>query len=186
MKKENKNLKLNGKKIKLFIFSIFVLFLIIMMILLPFYIEKVIGEEILEYIAILLMPLMIIPFIYYYIANSLRKKQIKKASNNDYETIKNFLYNELRNKTPSDDYQYISGCDYFYTVDDMCEEFLNGEKRLCIGKEEIIAYSNDSETLDDIKKLKLEAFNNEIKRIIEIIYKYYDNDGVWKKYEKEK
>ncbi len=47
-KKENKNLKLNGKKIKLFIFSIFVLFLIIMMILMPFYIEKVIGKEILE------------------------------------------------------------------------------------------------------------------------------------------
>ena len=127
-----------------------------------------------------------IPFIYYHIANSLRKKQIKKANNKDYETIKNFLYNELRNKIPSDDYQYINGCDYFYTIDDICVEFLNGEKRLCISKEEIIDYSNDSEILDDIKKLKLEVFNNEIKKIIEIIYKYYDNDGVWKKYEKEK
>ena len=56
----------------------------------------------------------------------------------------------------------------------------------CISKEEIIDYSNDSETLDDIKKLKLEEFNNEIKKIIEIIYKYYDNDGVWKKHERKK
>ena len=174
MKKENKKSEIIVK-----ILAIFILILLLILLICIFFL----SEEILDYIAIFLIPLVIIPCISYYIANMLRKKQIKKANNKDYETIKNFLHNELRNKIPSDDYQYISGCDYFYTIDDICVEFLTGEKRLCISKEEIIDYSNDSETLDDIKKLKLEEFNNEIKKIIEIIYKYYDNDGVWKKYE---
>jgi len=154
--------------------------------LFPFFINNNLVE-IIEFIFGMLGLLFVLFITILLIINIIKKKKRRKrVDTNDYYEIKAFCDNILKPNIPTDDYYWAELCDYLYTIVELCESFLNGSKKLYVSKSEIVEDSNDIEINTEIKKLDFLALNDEIKKIIEIIYKYYDSDGVWKKYEKEK
>ena len=69
--------------------------------------------------------------------------------------------------------------DYLKSIEYLCFEFLSGKKTIYIEKEETTFSKANIELTKQIEYLGFDV--NEINKILEIIYKYYDDNGNWKK-----
>ena len=109
--------------------------------------------------------------------SKMNKSRIKKISQNDYNYVKKYYE---RNKTivkfNDDNYEVH---DYLRSIKYLCSEFLSGEKTIYIEKEETTLSKANIELTKQIEYLGFDV--NEINKILEIIYKYYDDNGNWKK-----
>lgn len=119
-----------------------------------------------------------IVFIISIIFNKIRKTKIGR---DDYDKVKSFYNDILKKNHPGYINGYYAAVDYFETVEAICEEFLNGHKDLGQKQSDLIYGLKDPVIINEFKNLKLEFLNKEISGILVVIYKYYDERGVWKK-----
>ena len=109
--------------------------------------------------------------------SKMNKNRLKKISQNDYNYVKKYYE---RNKTTVEftDNNYELN-DYLRSIEYLCTEFLSGEKTIYIEKKEATLSKANIELTKQIEYLGFDV--NEINKILEIIYKYYDDNGNWKK-----
>jgi hypothetical protein len=109
--------------------------------------------------------------------SKMNKSRVKKISQKDYKYVKKYYE---RNKTTVEftDNNYEVH-DYLRSIEYLCSEFLSGEKTIYIEKEETTLSKANIELTKQIEYLGFDV--NEINKILEIIYKYYDDNGNWKK-----
>lgn len=119
-----------------------------------------------------------IVFIISIIFNKIRKTKIDR---DDYDKVKTFYNDILKKNHPGYINGYYAAVDYFETVEAICEEFLNGHKDLGQKQSDLIYGLKDPIIINEFKNLKLDFLNKEISKILVVIYKYYDERGVWKK-----
>lgn len=119
-----------------------------------------------------------IVFIISTIFNKIRKAKIER---DDYDKVKTFYNDILKKNHPGYINEYYTAVDYFETVEAICEEFLNGHKDLGQKQSDLIDDLKDPIIVNELKNLKLDFLNKEISEILVVIYKYYDERGVWKK-----
>lgn len=119
-----------------------------------------------------------IVFIISTIFNKIRKAKIER---DDYDKVKTFYNDILKKNHPGYINEYYVAVDYFETVEAICEEFLNGHKDLGQKQSDLIDDLKDPIIVNELKNLKLDFLNKEISEILVVIYKYYDERGVWKK-----
>lgn len=119
-----------------------------------------------------------IVFIISTIFNKIRKAKIER---DDYDKVKTFYNDILKKNHPGYINEYYAAVDYFETVEAICEEFLNGHKDLGQKQSDLIDDLKDPIIVNELKNLKLDFLNKEISEILVVIYKYYDERGVWKK-----
>ena len=119
-----------------------------------------------------------IVFIISIIFNKIRKTKIDR---DDYDKVKAFYNDILKKNHPGYINGYYAAVDYFETVEAICEEFLNGHKDLGQKQSDLIYGLKDPIIINEFKNLKLDFLNKEISKILVVIYKYYDERGVWKK-----
>ena len=120
-----------------------------------------------------------IVFIISIIFNKIRKTKIDR---DDYDKVKTFYNDILKKNHPGYINGYYAAVDYFETVEAICEEFLNGHKDLGQKQSDLIYGLKDPIIINEFKNLKLDFLNKEISKILVVIYKYYDERGVWKKW----
>lgn len=119
-----------------------------------------------------------IVFIISIIFNKIRKTKIDR---DDYDKVKTFYNDILKKNHPGYINGYYAAVDCFETVEAICEEFLNGHKDLGQKQSDLIYGLKDPIIINEFKNLKLDFLNKEISKILVVIYKYYDERGVWKK-----
>lgn len=119
-----------------------------------------------------------IVFIISTIFNKIRKAKIER---DDYDKVKTFYNDILKKNHLGYINEYYAAVDYFETVEAICEEFLNGHKDLGQKQSDLIDDLKDPIIVNELKNLKLDFLNKEISEILVVIYKYYDERGVWKK-----
>lgn len=112
------------------------------------------------------------------IFNKIRKTKIDP---DDYDKVKTFYNGILKKNHPGYINEYYAAVDYFETVEAICEDFLNGHKDLGQKYSDLIDDLKDPIIVNELKNLKLDFLNKEISGILVVIYKYYDERGVWKK-----
>jgi len=118
-----------------------------------------------------------IVFIISIIFNKIRKTKIDR---DDYDKVKTFYNDILKKNHPGYINGYYAAVDYFETVEAICEEFLNGHKDLGQKYSDLIDDLKDPIIVNELKNLKLDFLNKEISDILVVIYKYYDERGIWK------
>lgn len=115
--------------------------------------------------------------IYMLYKSKMNKSRVKKISQKEYNYVKKYYE---RNKTivkfNDDNYEVH---DYLRSIEYLCSEFLSGKKTIYIEKEETTLSKTNIELTKQIEYLGFDV--NEINKILEIIYKYYDDNGNWKK-----
>ena len=105
--------------------------------------------------------------------SKMNKSRIKKISQNDYNYVKKYYErNKTRVEFNDDNYEVH---DYLRSIEYLCSEFLSGEKTIYIEKKETTFSNANIELTKQIKHLGFDV--NEINKILEIIYKYYDDNG---------
>lgn len=119
----------------------------------------------------------IIILAFWFISNKKRKIKIAR---NDYEKVKIFYENILKNNRPSYSHDCYAAVDYLETIKAICEEFLKGHKNVGQEENDLIENLKDNEIINEMKKLNLIFLTPNINEILLIIYKYYDKKGVWK------
>ena len=62
-----------------------------------------------------------------------------------------------------------------------CDDFLMGRKRLSSNKDMVIIKDKDKELKNQIELLKLDYLKDETRVVIDVIFKYYDENGLYKK-----
>ena len=112
------------------------------------------------------------------IFNKIRKAKIDR---DDYGKVKTFYNDILKKSHPGYINGYYAAVDYFETVEAICEEFLNGHKDLGQKQSDLIDDLKGPIIVNELKNLKLDFLNKEINEILAVIYKYYDERGVWRK-----
>lgn len=137
-----------------------------------------IFNNIFAIVSIILIALGLIIFVWWVIPNRLRKAKI---NTNDYDKVKLFYENILKKNHPGYDHNCYSTVDFLETIEAVCEEFLKGHKNLGQEKYDLIEDLKDPEVVDEIKKLKLDFLSSGIKEVLFIVYRYYDERGVWKR-----
>ena len=128
-------------------------------------------------VSIIVITFGLVIFVWWIIFNRLRKAKI---NTNDYEKVKSFYENILKKNHPGYNHNCYSAVDFLETIESVCEEFLKGHKNLGQEKCDLIEDLRDPEVVDEIKKLKLDFLNKDIKTTLNLIYNYYDDRGIWK------
>ena len=136
-----------------------------------------IMDNIIAIVPIIVIAIGLIIFTWWVISNRLRKAKI---NTNDYEKVKLFYENILKMNHPDYDHNCYYAVDFLETIESVCEEFLKGHKNLGQEKTDLIGDLKDSEIINEIKKLKLAFLSSDIKEVLSIVYRYYDERGVWK------
>lgn len=135
---------------------------------------KVLMENILAIVVILVIVFFAIyGIIYKY--NS--RKKIKLVDKNDYDTVEKYYKKCIFDKLNKDNEEYDL-YDAFETVWDNCREFLNMHKT-CIPKNELFLIE-DIEQIKKINSKNLNKIYEETNKVLDIIYKYYTEDGIRK------
>ena len=127
---------------------------------------------------ILIIAFVFIVFTISIIFNKVRKTKIDR---DDYDKVKTFYNDILKKNHPGYINGYYAAIDYFETVEAICEEFLNGHKDLGQKSSDLIDDLKAPIIVNELKNLKLNFLNKEISEILAVIYKYYDERGVWRK-----
>lgn len=127
---------------------------------------------------ILIIAFVFIVFTISIIFNKVRKTKIDR---DDYDKVKTFYNDILKKNHPGYINGYYAAIDYFETVEAICEEFLNGHKDLGQKSSDLIDDLKAPIIVNELKNLKLDFLNKEISEILAVIYKYYDERGVWRK-----
>lgn len=105
------------------------------------------------------------------------KKKIKLVDKNDYDTVEKYYKSCIFDKLNKDNEEYDL-YDAFETVWDNCREFLNMHKK-CIPKNELFL-KEDIEQIKKINSKNLNKIYEETNKVLDIIYKYYTEDGIRK------
>ena len=135
-------------------------------------------QNILSFIFVIAIWLIIIVYL---LKNKNRKNKINKK---EYDLIKKYTNNNriletLDNYKIENIYDYYTIYDGFELFDSIRRSFISAESDLGISKEEAI----DMKLLNLIKKINnkdLEGIYEKERKMIEIIFKYYDNNGKWR------
>lgn len=136
-----------------------------------------IMDNIFAVVSIIVIVIVLIVFAWWIISNKIRKSKI---DNNDYDKVKIFYDNVLKKNHPGYNHDCYSAVDFLETSEAVCEEFLKGHKNLGEKKNNLIDDLNTPEIVNEMKKLKIDFLNKDIKTVLNLIYNYYDDRGIWK------
>lgn len=157
---------------------LFIIVLGLVIILCQFNMEfREMFEKIYFIIAFIIFILLFLLILYMFNKNRGKKKRIKKISKKDYEIVRKYYERKITNSIFQDE-EYYELEDYLISIEYLCNDFLSGEKTLSIEKNEVVISKGTFELKEQIKYFNLEEMINET---LGIIYKYYDNKGIWKK-----
>ena len=107
------------------------------------------------------------------------KRRIIRIDKTDYEKVKYFYQNSLKKICISEDLECYTATDYLDTINELCKRFISGYRNL-YESHDIMNDLKDSDIVKEMRKAKLDYLKESIIEILNIIYKYYDNNGVWK------
>ena len=158
----------------------FIIFMIIVMSIVILF-EKSVSEEtqdLIAYIvAIIVISVIVLLIIYGIIYKYNSRKKIKLVDKNDYNTVEKYYKKCIFDKLNKDNEEYDL-YDEFETVWDNCRCFLNMNKT-CIPKNELFLIE-DIEQIKKINSKNLNMIYEETNKVLDIIYKYYTEDGIRK------
>lgn len=158
----------------------FIIFMIIVMSIVIFF-ETLVSEEtqdLIAYIvAIIVISVIVLLIIHGIIYKYNSRKKIKLVDKNDYDTVEKYYNSCIFDKLNKDNEEYDL-YDAFETVWDNCREFLNMHKK-CIPKNELFL-KEDIEQIKKINSKNLNKIYEETNKVLDIIYKYYTEDGIRK------
>lgn len=158
----------------------FIIFMIIVMGIVTLF-ETLVNEETKDLIAYIVAIILILVFvlliIYGIIYKYKSRKKIKLVDKNDYDTVEKYYNSCIFDKLNKDNEEYDL-YDAFETIWDNCREFLNMHKK-CIPKNELFL-KEDIELIKKINSKNLNKIYEETNRVLDIIYKYYTEDGIRK------
>lgn len=131
-------------------------------------------REIFEKLCIIVVIVFISLLLAYLVyTNKMKKNRLRKISTKDYNVVKEYYKKTLEFNNANYEIN-----DYLISINNLCFEFLSGEKTIYIEKEETTLSKTNIELKKQIEYLCFDV--NEINKILEIIYKYYDDNGNWK------
>ena len=158
----------------------FIIFMIIVMGIVTLF-ETPVNEEtkdLIAYIvAIILISVIVLLIIHGILYKYNSKKKIKLVDKNDYDTVEKYYKSCIFDKLNKDNEEYDL-YDALETVWDNCREFLNMHKT-CIPKNELFL-KEDIEQIKKINSKNLNKIYEETNKVLDIIYKYYSEDGIRK------
>lgn len=128
-------------------------------------------------LAIIVISVIVLLIIYGIIYKYNSRKKIKLVDKNDYDTVEKYYKSCIFDKLNKDNEEYDL-YDAFETVWDNCREFLNVHKK-CIPKNELFL-KEDIEQIKKINSKNLNKIYEETNKVLDIIYKYYTEDGIRK------
>ena len=138
-------------------------------------------KELVEYIfaifGITLISLLTICIIYGIIRKHINKKKIKFVNKVEFDIVRNYYKKCVFDKLNKDNEEYDL-YDAFETVRDNCRYFLNMDKK-CIPKNELFL-KEDTALIKKINSKNLNRIYEETNQVLDIIYKYYSEDGIRK------
>ena len=108
------------------------------------------------------------------------KLRLTRIDKSDYEKVKLFYLNSLKKISIREELECYAASDYLDTIDELCKGFISGRRNLYESRDDIMNDINDSDIVKEMRKAKLYYLKENIVEILNIIYKYYDNNGVWK------
>lgn len=108
------------------------------------------------------------------------KRRITKIDKTDYEKVKFFYQKSLKKISIAEELECYAATDYLNTIDELCKGFISGRRNLYEPCDDIMNDLKDSAIVKEMKIAKLDYLKENIIEILNIIYKYYDNNGVWK------
>lgn len=158
----------------------FIIFIIIVMSIVILF-ETLVSEEtqdlIAHIVAIIVISVIVLLIIYGIIYKYNSRKKIKLIDKNDYDTVEKYYKSCIFDKLNNDNEEYDL-YDAFETVWDNCREFLHMHKK-CIPKNELFL-KEDIEQIKKINSKNLNKIYEETNKVLDIIYKYYTEDGIRK------
>lgn len=128
-------------------------------------------------LAIIVISVIVLLIIYGIIYKYNSRKKIKLVDKKDYDTVEKYYKSCIFDKLNKDNEEYDL-YDAFETVWDNCREFLNVHKK-CIPKNELFL-KEDIEQIKKINSKNLNKIYEETNKVLDIIYKYYTEDGIRK------
>lgn len=132
-----------------------------------------------DFITIILLVIFLIFFViffsYYFFTRIKNKSKLKFVNCNDVEKVKNY-YNKKVHTLLNEENDEIELYDAFEIMNDVCGFFLKMDKNIGYKRNEIFM-KEDLEQIKNINSKNLNKFYKETEQILDIIFKYYDENG---------